>query len=619
MVTGSGQDRIYGHYNRELAYLRKLAAEFAERHPAVAGSLLLEPQQSQDPHVERLIQSAAFLAARIQLRLDDDYPELADSLLSILYPHYLAPLPAATLVQFDLDMQQGKVATGTTIDRHTTLLSKTRVGDIACKFRTVYPVQLWPIVLERAELVPVTRAETLVLPGARAALRLAFRTHGGEPVAEYALSALRLCLVGEHRHALYEALFREPLGMIVRTGREGGVALPAANLWPVGFERDEGLYDYPPTAALGYRLLQEYFAFADKFLFAELRGLQVLKKAGTAAAFEVLVLLPELPTELENRVSERDFRLGCTPAVNLFPIEAEPIRMDHREVEYRVTPNHRALANFEVHSVVEVLSTQPGKPGHRAFRPFFAVRHGDTREAVHGYWHARREPSQRRNKDSRGSEAELDHGTDVWLTLVDEQFAPALVETDEVVHVGTLCTNRDIPDSIVFGNPQGDFLLEGVPEIVACRALGQPTRTLRPHLHGQSRWRLVSHLALNHLSLTGGAGDSALRAFRELLRLYDFGETAVTRRRIEGLVGLQSARVTRLIRGIGPVRGIGVELTFDPAAFDGSSPYLFASVLERFLGLYATINSFTETTMRLRQRDAVHKRWLPRAGEQALP
>lgn len=605
-------DLLYGYYERELEFARKLAAEFAERYPAVAGRLLLEQNQSQDPHVERLIQAFAFVAARIQLRLDDDYPEFADALLSILYPHALTPLPSTTIVQFDLDPQQGRLQQGVTVPAQTTLLSK-KIDDVPCRFRTVYPVQLWPLVLEHAELVPATRTETMLVPDAQAALLLRFRTASGEPLSEYALSTLRLHLDGEPGivHALYEALFRAPLGAILRTGKEGGIRLPKGCVREVGFGPGEGLYDEPRTGMLGYRLLQEYFAFPEKFLFADLVGLEPLRKAGDARSFEVLILLPEADSRLEGRVSARNFQLGCTPAVNLFPLEASPIRMTGRQVEYRVVPDHRAPMHYEVHSVLDVAATRPGVVGMREFRPFFALRHGDERDGAQAFFHVRREQSLRQG----------DFGTDVWLTLVDEDYRPVELDKVEVLHVTTLCTNRDLPVQVVFGDPAGDFLLEGQAAIRRTRALRQATKVVRPHLHGQSRWRLVSHLSLNHLSLVGdgkGGEAAALQAFRELLRLYDGGETAATRQRIEGLVGVSGRRVTRLLPGVGAVRGIGVELVFDEARFAGSGVFLFASVLERFLGLFASVNSFTQTSVRVLQREGVQAAFAPRAGERSL-
>ncbi|MBL8733428.1 MAG: type VI secretion system baseplate subunit TssF [Planctomycetes bacterium] len=605
-------DLLYGYYERELGYMRTLAAEFAARYPGVAGRLLLEPNQSQDPHVERLIQAFSFVAARIQMRLDDDYPELADALLYQLYPHATTPLPATTIVQFELDAQQGRQREGVPVPRHTRLTGK-RVGELACQFRTAYPVRLWPLVLEQAQQVPVGHREAEFANGGQAALALRFRTASGEPLAEYALDSLRLCLDGDPSvvHALFEAFFREPLAVVLRDSTGRITRLPDG-VRPVGFGADEGLYDDPRSGSLGYRLLQEYFAFAEKFLFADLTGLGALRQQKSdAASFEVLVFLRTADDTLAGKDLTRNLRLGCTPAVNLFVMPSTPIRLDGKQIEYRIVPDHRNPMHHEVHSVRGVSATRPGVTGSRDFRPFFGLQHGDARDSRQAYFHLRRQQSTRPE----------DTGTDVFLTLVDEEFRPVAVDRFDVLHIDAVCTNRDLPNQVILGDTNGDFLVEGFPAILRTRALRQATKALRPRLHGQARWRLVSHLSLNHLAILGETDEqaaAALTAFRELLRLYDLGDNAVSRQRIEGLVGLRGRRVTRLLPGIGAARGLHIDLTLDATKFAGSGTLLFATVLERFFGLFASINSFSQTTLHVQQREGAIKHWPPRSGERQL-
>lgn len=607
------RQELYDYYERELVYLRKLAAGFAGRHPAVAARLLLEPNQSQDPHVERLLEAVAFLTARVSKRLDDEYPELSDALLGILHPNYLAPVPSLTLLQFELDPEQGRVAAGVEVARHTVLMSR-KGGDAPIRLRTCYPVRLWPLRLEQAEVAPAGQAETRWFAKAKSCIRLAFHTQGGEPLAEYDIPRLRLHLDGEPGlvHALYEACFRQPLGVIVRVGKDGGVRLPDDALQPVGFAADEALLEQTGAVPDGHRLLQEYFALPEKFLFVDIDGLRCLRRAGAASSFELVIVLPDAQPRLAGQIDAANFRLGCTPAVNLFPMDASPIRIDHRSIEYQVVPDHRTPFHHEVHSLLEVQATVAGETGSKEFRPFFSLRHGDARDGQVAYWHGRRAESLRKD----------DAGTDYFVSLVDPDLRAADLGALEVLHVRALCTNRDLAARLPVGDPNGDLQLEGRAEIRRVRALRQPTRPLRPHLVGESRWRLISCLSLNHLSLVEAAGreggPSALDAMREMLMLYDFGATAAAAHRIEGLVGCRCRRTTRVVPGVGPLRGLLVELEFDESKYTGAGVFLFAAVLERFLALHASINSFTATEARVQQRDGILKRWPPRSGHKQV-
>ena len=607
-------DRILPYFEDELAYVRKSAEEFARRFPAIAARLKLDSVPSQDPHVERLIEAFAFVAARIHRRLDDEYPELTDALLGILYPEYLAPIPSTRIVQFDCDPQQLALRDGLSIPRHKELLTRP-VDGIPCRFRTVYPVRLWPLVVDAVSIqsvgekdlaaVPVAVRDTR--PAARSALRIALRTAGGEPLSEYSIPSLVFHLAEDSfvAHALFEALFRRPLGFLVRVG--GHVEFrPASDIRPVGFDRAHGLLDYTRTGSLGFRLLYEYFAFPDKFLFAELAGLGCLGRAGAESKAEISVLFEDPQPQLEGRVGREHMRLGCTPVINLFRMDATPIVLDQRRYEYAVRPDDRAPHHYEVHSVDSVTAAEPGVAETVEFRPFFAIRHGDPSGAADAYYHVRR------------SESTRDEGTDVALTLVDSSYSAVSRGRFEVLHVRVLCSNRELASRLSFGDVQGDFTIEGTAAVRRVMTLGMPSKVLRPSLRGESRWRLVSHLAVNHLSLGAGDGDG-LRAFREILSLYDFANSAVTRQRIEGLVGIEAEPKTRILPGIGPVRGMQVTLTFDEQKYAGSSSFLFASVLEAFLGMYATINSFTVVAARTVQNQKEWlKCWPPRIGERQL-
>ncbi|MEQ8768306.1 MAG: type VI secretion system baseplate subunit TssF [Planctomycetota bacterium] len=606
------RDRLLQYFERELHYIRRQAAEFAAKYPAVAAQLQIETERCEDPHVERLIEANAMLAARVHLRLDDTFPELTEALLGMLYPHYLAPIPSATIARLELDRDQNQPTEGLRIPRHTPLYTRPIGGD-RCRFRSVWDETLWPIRIEAAELVPFQKAEPAGSKVALAAIRIELRTFPGVTFDELSLDELTLFLgeEGAQPARLYEALFKDAIGLAVGVPGDSHWR-PGAGLEPVGFEPDEGLVDFPAESLLGYRLLLEYFTFPEKFLFARLTGLRGDAALPSSDRLEVRILLQEMPAELERRVTAESFRLGCVPIVNLFPQTADPIQLTHQRFEYPLLPNARSPFAYEVHSVEKVEGSVPGRTETKTYRPFYGIHFSDRASEELSYWHTSRRASQRPE----------DPGTDVYLRIVDRQFNPAEA-SEEVLHVKTLCTNRELPSRIPVGDPRGDLQAEGYPGVKKVTCLRKPTLPCRDHLSNDSRWRFISHLSLNWLSLAEGesrdtvSSPKALAAFHEILRLYDFRSSSVTRQRISGLSGLAVRRTTRRVASAGTegfARGLAIELEFDEERFAGSGAFLFASVLERFLGHYTSINSFTQTAMRTRQREGLIKQWPPRAG-----
>ncbi|NBB69855.1 MAG: type VI secretion system baseplate subunit TssF, partial [Alphaproteobacteria bacterium] len=509
-------DDLLKYYNSELAFVRELAGAFAEAHPAVAGKLRLSRDAVDDPHVERLIEAFAFLTARVRRKLDDDFPELAEAVLEILYPHYQRPMPSCTILGFTSDpelTEPYRLAAGTELESEA-------VDGTPCRFRTVYPVTLWPVRLAEATLAerPYAAPPETGDAAAGAVLHLRLETLGdGAGFTDLALDRLRLFLRGPHHQTLplYECLTNRCLRVAVATGVDDpeAVVLDPEAVRPVGFERDDGLVPYPPSAFSGYRLLSEYFAFAEKFLFVDLAGLEAKTLRGVGGSLHLFVFLSSAPAELARVVSAESFVLGCTPAVNLFRQRAEPIRLGGGRSRHRVEADARRPAGVEVHSVDRVTATRPDG-GRVAYAPFYGVKH-DARGDGAGYWLATRKSS----APGRG-------GSEVELALVDAQLAPAGGD-DATLSVETTCLNRDVPARLPFGGGHPRFgLAGGAPAVRAVACLTPPTATLRPPLGEGLRWRLISHLALNHLSLMG---EGASEALREMLRLYDVREDPDTR------------------------------------------------------------------------------------------
>jgi type VI secretion system protein ImpG len=605
-------DELLHYYNGELAYLRELGAEFAQKYPKVAARLLLESDKCEDPHVERLLEGVAFLTARIRHKIDDEFPEITDSLLGILYPHFQRPLPSMSIVQFLLNRAQANLAEGFTIGRGSRINSRP-VGGVPCPFRTAYPVTLWPIEVRAARLDPDRVVVAGKPAGAVALLQLTLSSTAGTSISQFAMERLRFYLDGSGPlpYSLYELLFNNVCQVQVRSqvedGRYESVVLPPEAIEPVGFGRDEGMFDYPNRSFVGYRLIQEYFALPEKFLFFDLTGLRALSGRKFGSTVELMFFLNRSPRN-ELPVQAETFRLGCAPVVNLYSTVAEPIALSQTQYRYRVVPDvHRRMAT-EVYSIDRVTSVGGFLDEPLNYEPFYSMHHARQGETVGAYWYATRSPSQVKD----------DPGTEVELSFVDPGFNPKLPAT-ETITVHTTCTNRDLPSRLPFGGDQGDFELEGQGPVSRVRCLRKPTRPLRPPLGRNAHWRLISLLSLNHLSLADL--EQGLDALHEILMIYNFADSAATRQQIAGVTGVSSRRVpVRTGRKIGGAVCLGVEVAveFDETHFVGGGVFLMASVLERFLGLYTSINSFTRMVAKTRQREGILKQWPPRAGERTL-
>jgi type VI secretion system protein ImpG len=611
------RDELLAYYERELTFLRQMGAEFAEKYPKIASRLLLEPDRCEDPHVERLVEAFAFLAARVHLKIDDEFPELSEALLGILYPHYVRPVPSMTVVEFHVDPEQGKLTSAMEVPRNSMLYSKPVEG-APCRFRTCYTTDIWPLAVSAAQWRTPDRLEPpLRAPEAVAACRVELTCLPDVAVDNLDLHSLRFYLNGESNlvHALYELLCNNCVRVVARDltpgSRKPPVTLPAACLRPLGFREEDAVLPYPRRSFAGYRLLQEYFAFPDKFFFLELAGLEQVTGAGFGGKLELLFLISpfergERQQMLETGVSAKTFRLNCAPVINLFPLTAEPILLDQTRYEYMVVPDTRRRNALEIFSVDEVLSSNPQTQEIRYYEPFFSYRHAALHEKKQMFWNATRRPSGRIN----------DEGTEIWLSLADLSGKPVHPDVDALT-VRCTCSNRDLPAKLSFGRGHGDFELEGASAIKKIVALRKPTATLRPPMSKGLLWRLISQLSLNYLSLV----EEGKEALQEILRLYNFSDSTFLEKQIAGIMQVGSQKhFARVVseNGISFVRGTGVEIEIDEEQFVGGGVYLFAAVIEYFLGLYASMNSFSQLVARTPQRKEVLRQWPPRAGHTIL-
>lgn len=610
-------DTLYRYYEEELTAFRQRGREFSESFPAAAGQLHLDRSQNADPHVERLIQSFAFLNARIRKKLDDDYPELTDALLSIVYPHYLAPVPSTATIQF-LPESANLQANGRVIERHSSLYSKP-VDGVPCRFRTCYPVALWPVEILEANVYTAPFPENMTLPDhARAAIKLTLKTTGANSFNGLSLEQLRFHLDGEPQFVakMYELLFNQAVQVEFRSHSDDQNAFrlnARSCIGEVGFERDQSLLPYPANSFVGYQLLTELFSFPEKFAYFDLSGFDRVAAQNMGDQIDVTFFVKQLPNRIESEIHSSSFKLGCTPVVNLFERICEPIQLNHKKVKYRVTPDVHHHQGFEIYSIDSVKSADPHN--ERIYHPFYSFQkpvHGQGSEA---FWYASREEST----------APGDEGTNVNLHLVDPNFNPH-VPAEAALTTVALCTNRDLPMRLQFGREKLHFELESAFPLKSIVCLHHPTVPLRARSGLSAQWQLVSHLTLNHLSLTNS--DDALDSLKQMLRLYDFADrnadsrrSAVNRQMVEGMKNISSRRVTRRLgtsSNSAFCRGMQIQMKLDEEKYIDVGAFLFASVMRHFFTKYASINSFVELKVLTERLDEPLRHWPPLVGEEQV-
>ena len=596
------------YYLSEMDRLRVAGSELSQTHGHLAGNLDFHAAETEDPQVARLIESFAFLTARLQQRFDAQFPEIPTALLESLYPQLVAPIPAMAIAEFQVSPKQDRALEGVVVPRGTEIYAPIEGGS-DCRFRTGSALPLWPI--EVTDVTILSRDEIAGFddqPDVQACVRVTLSCLGEtRTFNQLKPGALRFYLDGDRsaRFRLLELLAINVARVaVMRPGATHPVVMPAPGLAlrQVGLDPQEALLPYREAAHQGYRLLQEYFAYPDKFMFVELTGIteDVL---GTARTLDLLFLLDAEP-EANLRVDARSLRLGCVPVINLFPRTSEPIRLDHQSVDYPLEADMRNAPFTEVHTVEWVSRSADDNTVDR-IPPYFGA---DPDKAERGSlrWIARRYPT----INPRLS------GTDVQLSFVDQALDPAVV-AQEVLFARLLCTNRSLARQV---SPFTSFKVETDLPIERVHCLARPTPPADPPVAGENLWRLVSHLSLNTLSLGNERGN--LEALKQILSLYTGADLNSRRRgQISAIKSLRTRSIVARLgdqRWRGVVRGTEIALEFEMASFIEGSAYLFGAVLDRFFGLYAGVNSFTQLTIRPVGSEKEWTRWPARAGDRPV-
>lgn len=613
------RDSLDALYKKELDYFRSSCAEFAEKFPKIAARLSLGTTGIADPHVERLIQAFAYLNARTRLKLDDSFPEIVDGMLNVLYPQMLRPIPSMAIVGMSLAKAQKDLFGGYEVPAGT-LLESERVQDTACRFRTCYPIRLFPAELNSAQLLPRPFSGPTSPGSARASacLRFSFSTYDPKVTFEkYGMDSIRFFLSipnFEKAGRLLELVLTQTIEVVIVGSERSKTAavLPASCIRPVGLQPGENLLPSCPRSFPGYALLTEYLVLPQKFLFFEITGITpaVLSKLGNA--LEISILLAEHQTDLEDSVSKETIRTGCTPIVNLFSRTSDAIPLNRRTSEYRLIPDARAEGSLEVYSVDRVaVDDESGES--RELLPFYGIDHSLAPKDA-GYWYATRRPG-----PTDGDSAQFRSAAEMYISVIDRKFTP-WTSGRGFLFTDVTCFNRSLPEMLShrreaipvqfgFAGPSGPVSL---PECLVA-----PTPVLRNHMGRGHLWPLVSQLSLNHLSLSGSDGAEALR---EILRLNDPKDSVQTVNLIAGIRALKSVPCTQRL-GTVFVRGTEIQMMLEDENFAGDSAYLFSSVLNQFFSMYTTLNSFTKlsaTTSRRNSRGLKPWTWSAQTGHRPL-
>jgi type VI secretion system protein ImpG len=618
--------RLLQHYNLELQHLREMGAEFAQQFPKIAARLGMSGLEVADPYVERLLEGTAFMAARVQLKLDAEFPRFTQALLEIVYPHYLAPTPSMLVAQLRPDPNEPTLAGATRIvPRGTTMYSVVGPDDMtACEFRTAQDVVLLPIEVASAtyfSYAPDLPLNTLSLPqSVKGGVRIRLRTTAGLNFSQTSIDRLCFYLAGRDDVAnkLLELSLSSCAGVIVRpvgARTHDFTLLLASTVAPVGFADEQALLPLSVRSFQGYRLLQEYFAFPQRDRFIELSGLSQAIGRVAGSEIEIVVLLGRGDPTLESMVDGSNFQLFCTPAVNLF----EKARMDRIHVsdstfEFHVVADRTRPLDYEIYQVTDVVGHGAGDDSEQRFLPFYSASSLDPDDQS-AYFTMRRQPRVLPPDQKRRGPRSSYIGSEVFLSLVDSKQAPYSADLRQL-SIQAQCTNRDLVLQMPIGLGQTDFSLNVAAPVTSVRVVAGPSRPYSPVADGAVAWRAISHLSLNYLSLVNASGEQGAAALRDLLELYATTTDVSARRQIEGLRSVSVNRVVRRLPTRGPIafgRALEITVDVDEMAFEGGSAFLLGAVLDRYFARYVSINSATETVLRSDSRGEIN-RWTPTWG-----
>lgn len=608
------------HYESELALLRRLCRGFAEQYPGIAGNLLMAGDTCKDPHVERLIQASALLAARISKRLDDEYPLFTESLLEMLYPHYLRSFPSCSIVHLDFQSTTSDQPDITTLLPRGTILKSAPVRGVKCKFRTTSDIEVAPVILSAAGYKPIINAPgSIRLAGdVTSGMDLRFECSGKTALADIVVDRLRIFIDAESSltAALRDTLFTRVQSAYVSFDNAPWRPLRQPLIGAVGLSASDALIPFTARSHPAYRLLTEYFAFPEKFNFFDLAWKEIAERMpGKCRSFTLHLVLKNVPhgghlAQTLSKLSVQNLLLNCAPVVNLFHRNGAPVDVRHTASDYALLADSARPEAYEIYGIesARLISDVSRRDGIEQIRPFYSMRHGEHSHPSGHYWVLRRDPV------TEG----LSPGHEMRISLVNDELLPlATINKAQTLSVELLCSNRNLPTMLSAGQAEGDLTLDGLFTRTPIRFLRKPSTPCRFDAANGGHWRLISHLTLNHRSLSGVGLDE----FREMLTLYNLPRNATVQRQIQGVTALRYRTTMAWIPGeptAALMPGLEISMTVDEEAFVGSGVHLFAQTLDHFFGLYCQINVFSQLVVVSNQTGKELLRCQPRSSANLL-
>jgi type VI secretion system protein ImpG len=588
-------DELLKYYKEERKYLQQfLSTELAKKHPKIAARLGIGEQTIEDPSLEQLVEAYSLMNARLRHKIEDDFPEVSHTLLTALHPHYQAPIPSMSIVQFEPNLQE--LTHPVKISKNYEILSQKIKDNPSVPFKTCYDTTVWPIEITEARFDgrPADLPKNTISHVIKSILSITLSCPSKLSFQDLLPDSLRFFISApkEYAYHLYQWLICNMLQVQLCSPHE-----PEKNavcqIVPVGFGMNEGLLPYPPQTMLSQRWLTEFFNLPEKFLFFEIQGLaDALKRAQISQECELVFCFDEPNILLEQQLKTDWFALGCTPIINLFEQTLENIQVSSGETQYQLKPSmENREKNTEIYSVLDVNELDAKTQAFSEYASIYGIRHTSAQEAPAGYWHQTRKPAWQ-------GEHYVPEGTEVFLSFMDKTGEP-FEEKAALIQVNAQCLYRHISapkDSPLFFTSAQENKI-----ITSIHTLAPVTPCRWPSTEKYAVWHLLSHLNPNALCFSGE--ERGAESMREMLRLYDLAQTEHTSF-IDGILSISEKLETRpkpRIRGK-PAgnslwKGVEITLTVDKTFFRSTSVFLFGCLLERWLARYVPPSTFTQLTI----------------------
>jgi len=620
--------QILDYYNLELQHIRQMSGEFAKEYPKIASRLALDDEGKgtcPDPFVERLLEGFAYLTSRIHLKLDAEFPRFTQAFLETVYPEYLCPTPSMAIVRFDPDFKNKALADGFDIPKGKSIRAISGSFDSTpCTYRTAHSVKVWPICVMDAKYLDRDVMSLALPPTAEgvSAFHLTLESTAETKIRDIHLDSLTFYVHGSDSlpSTILEHLFAHGVGGWTRDPldvKKGWQALPKNCLRLVGNEKSEALLPPKNTSFEGYRLLKEYFALPQRFHFFEINGLAKSFEAASGNRIEIALPLSQSDHTLAPSVNAALFNLNCSPVINLFEKHPDRIDLSKKESEFHVVVDRTRPLDFEIFSIQSVKGYGNHAGEEQNFHSFYQARESNSSNA--GFFTIHRSARIPSDREKRFGRLSSYSGTEVFISLVDGNSAPYSSSLEQI-GISALCTNRHLPMRLTQSDRSNPFTIEFNGPVTGAYCLSGPTPP-RPSLAmGETAWRLISHLSLNYLSVIDTSESEGADTLRELLKLYVDSNDKSTLKQIDGIVSVRSLPVLRKIPSPNTItfaRGLEITIVLDDIAFAGSGLFVLGMVLEQFFSRLVTINSFTETVIKSKQRGEVI-RWPARTGRKQI-